>query len=74
MLHLKLDDIDLNQNRTCDISYSDHTVSGKFQFPKYRDISIVANNKLEVHMDVKEYGFDEPLKYTFVVPKPGKRK
>ena len=74
VLHLKLDDIDLNQNRTCDISYSDHTVSGKFQFPKYRDISIVANNKLEVHMDVKEYGFDEPLKYTFVVPKPGKRK
>ena len=34
VLHLKLDDIDLNQNRTCDISYSDHTVSGMFQFPK----------------------------------------
>jgi len=25
-------------------------------------------------MEVKEFGFDEPLKYTFAIPKPGKRK
>jgi hypothetical protein len=74
ILHLKLDDVDINQHRTCDISYSDHTNYGKFQFPQYRDISIAANNKLEIHMEVKEFGFDEPLKYTFAIPKAGKRK
>ena len=74
ILHLKLDDVDVNQHRTCDISYSDHTSYGKFQFPQYRDISIAANNKLEIHMEVKEFAFDEPLKYTFAIPKLGKRK
>jgi hypothetical protein len=74
IVHLKLDDVDINQHRTCDISYSDHTLYAGFQFPQYRDISIAANNKLEVHMEVKEFGFDEPLKYTFAIPKPGKRK
>lgn len=74
ILNLKLDDIDLSQHRTCDISYSDHASFAKFQFPKYREISIVANNKLAVYIDVKEYAFDESLKYTFAVPKPGKRK
>ena len=74
ILLLKLDDADINQHRTCDISYSDHTSYGKFQFPQYRDISIAANNKLEIHMEVKEFGFDEPLKYTFAIPKEGKRK
>ena len=74
ILLLKLDDVDINQHRTCDISYSDHTSYGKFQFPQYRDISIAANNKLEIHMEVKEFGFDEPLKYTFAIPKLGKRK
>ena len=71
---MKLDDIDFNQHRTCDITYSDHTSYAKFQFPQYRDISIAAINKLAIHMEVKEYSFDEPLKYTFAVPKPGKRK
>jgi hypothetical protein len=74
ILLLKLDDVDINQHRTCDISYADHTRYGKFQFPQYRDISISANNKLEIHMEVKEFSFDEPLKYTFAVPKLGKRK
>jgi len=74
VLLLKLDDVDINQHRTCDITYADHTRYGKFQFPQYRDISIAANNKLEIHMEVKEFGFDEPLKYTFAIPKDGKRK
>jgi len=74
VLNLKLDDIDINQHRTCEIFYSNHTIYGKFQFPQNRAISIAASNKLEIHMEVKEFGFDEPLKYTFAIPKPGKRK
>ncbi|MEY3209423.1 MAG: hypothetical protein RL064_1454, partial [Bacteroidota bacterium] len=74
IMHLKLDDIDLNQHRTCDISYSDHTMVGIYQFPLYRDIAIAAQSRLEVHMEVKEFSFNEQLKYRFAIPRPGKRR
>jgi hypothetical protein len=74
IMHLKLDDIDLNQHRTCDISYSDHTLVGIYQFPLYRDIAIAAQSRLEVHMEVKEFSFNEQLKYRFAIPRPGKRR
>lgn len=74
IVHLKLDDIDINQHRTCDISYSDHTLVGIYQFPLYRDIAIAAQSRLEVHMEVKEFSFNEQLKYRFAIPRPGKRR
>jgi hypothetical protein len=39
-----------------------------------REISIGGRTKLEIRMEIKEYGFDEPLKYTFAIPRPGKRR
>ena len=79
VMHLKLDDIDINQHRTCDISYSDHVNVGQYQFPLNRTISIVAQQKLDIRMEVKEFAFNEPVKYTFaipkvIIPKTGKRK
>jgi hypothetical protein len=74
VLHLKLDDINVNQNRTCDISYSDHVATMQNQFPMSRDIAISSQSRIEIHMEVKDYTFDDPLKYTFVIPKQGKRK
>lgn len=74
VLHLKLDDIDLSQHRTCDIGYSDHTLVGGYQFPLYRDIAIAAQSRLEIHIEVKEFYFNEPLKYTFSVPRTGRRR
>lgn len=74
VLHLKLDDIDLYQHRTCDIFYSDHVNIGLYQFPLNRSISIAAQQKLDVRMEVKEFAFNEPVKYTFAIPKTGKRK
>jgi len=74
VLHLKLDDINVNQNRTCDISYSDHVATIQNQFPMSRDIAISSQSRIEIHMEVKDYTFDDPLKYTFVIPKQGKRK
>jgi hypothetical protein len=74
VLHLKLDDIDINQHRTCDITYTDHVPALQNQFPLNRDIAIAAQSRLEIHMEVKEYTFNEPLKYTFAIPKPGKRR
>ncbi|MEN9381793.1 MAG: hypothetical protein RI940_674 [Bacteroidota bacterium] len=74
VLHLKLDDINVNQNRTCDISYSDHVATIQNQFSMSRDIAISSQSRIEIHMEVKDYTFDDPLKYTFVIPKQGKRK
>lgn len=74
LLHLKLDDIDIMQHRTCDISYSQHTMVFNTQFPLYRDISIGGQSRLEIHMEIKEYSFNDPLKYIFAIPRPGKRR
>ncbi len=74
VLHLKLDDIDIRQHRTCDITYYDHTAVLQNQFPLNRDIAIAAQSRLEIHMEIKEYTFNEPLKYTFAIPKSGKRR
>ena len=74
VLHLKLDDVDIAQHRTCDISYAAHTNISGYQFPMYRDIAIAAQTRLEIHMEFKDFAFNEPLKYTFSIPRPGKRK
>jgi hypothetical protein len=61
-------------NTKCDISYSQHTLVKNMQFPLFRTISINAQTKLDIGMEFKEFNFDEPLKYTFSVPKTGRRK
>jgi hypothetical protein len=74
LVQLKLDDVDAAKHRTCDINYSQHTLVKSTQFPIYRTISINAQTKLDIGMEIKEFNFDEPLKYTFTVPKTGRRK
>ena len=74
VIHLKIDDVDVNQHRTCDISYSEHAQVMQYQFPLYRDVAISAQSRLEIHIEVKEFNFNEPLKYTFAIPKPGTRR
>jgi hypothetical protein len=67
--HSKLDDIDMQRNRTCDISFSNYQSLGDFQFATYRKLVVAEKSKLDINMDFKEYSLNEPLKYTFVVPK-----
>ena len=74
LVQLKLDDVDAAKHRTCDINYSQHTLVKNTQFPLFRTISINAQTKLDIGMEIKEFNFDEPLKYTFTVPKTGRRK
>ncbi|MFM6994331.1 MAG: DUF4292 domain-containing protein [Sediminibacterium sp.] len=74
ILQLKLDDININQHRTCNISYSNHVMVDRVAFPLNREIAIEGKSKLIIHMEVKEFGFNEPLKYTFAIPRPGKRR
>ncbi len=74
VLHLKIDDVDINQHRTCDITYFNHTPVLQYQFPLSRDIAVTSQSRFEIHLEVKEYAFNEPLKYTFVMPKQAKTK
>lgn len=74
ILQLKLDDINIAQHRTCNISYSNHVKVDSVYFPLNREIAIESKSKLIIHMEIKEYNFNEPLKYIFDIPRPGKRK
>ncbi len=72
--HSKLDDVDIQRNRTCDITLSKYNTVGGFQFSTYRNISVAEKSKLDVNMEFREYSFNETLKYGFAVPKNYKRK
>lgn len=74
ILQLKLDDVDIDQHRTCNINYNNHVMVNNTSFPLNREITIDGKSKLVIHMEIKEYGFNEPLKYTFAIPRPGKRR
>lgn len=74
VLHFKLDDVDISEHRTCDITYGQHQAVLNGHFPLSREIIIGGKSKLEIRMEIKEYSFNEPLKYTFAIPKPGKRR
>ncbi|MDE3254185.1 MAG: DUF4292 domain-containing protein [Bacteroidota bacterium] len=74
VLHSKLDDVDIQRNRTCDITFSNYQPLGNYLFSTYRSISIAEKSKLDIYLDFKEFNLNEPLKYNFEVPKKFKRK
>ncbi|MCW3086875.1 MAG: hypothetical protein JWQ78_261 [Sediminibacterium sp.] len=74
ILHSKLDDVDIQRNRTGDISFSAYQPMGPYQFATYRKISVAEKSKLDIYLDFKEFSLNEPLKYTFEIPRNYKRK
>ena len=74
VLHSKLDDVDLQKNRTCDITLGNYQSMGNVRFATYRNISVSEKSKLDIYLDFKEFTLNEPLKYTFDIPKKFKRK
>ena len=72
--HSKLDDVDMQRNRTGDITFSEYKAMGGYQFATYRKISVAEKSKLDIYLDFKEYTLNEPLKYNFDIPKNLKRK
>ena len=74
ILHSKLDDVDMQRNRTCDITLSDYQPMGNYQFAAYRKISVAEKSKLDITLDFKEFSLNDPLKYSFEIPKKLKRK
>lgn len=73
-LHSKLDDVDIQRNRTGDITFNSYAPMGPYQFATWRSISIAEKSKLNIYLDFKEFALNEPLKYDFEIPKKIKRK
>ncbi len=70
----KLDDIDIGQNRTADLTYGDYEKDGTFYFPTYRDITIAEKTKVDISLNFKQYEFNNELSFPFTVPKNYKSK
>jgi hypothetical protein len=70
--HSKLDDVDMQRNRTGDITFSNYQPLGGYQFATYRRISVAEKSKLDIYLDFKEYTLNDPLKYNFDLPKTPK--
>lgn len=69
IIHCKLDDVNINRNRTCDITLSNYIFNNDFSFSTFRSIAVSEKSKLKVNLDYKEYTFNEPIKYSFTIPK-----
>lgn len=74
VLYSKLDDVDMQRNRTCDITFSNYQPLGNYQFSTNRKIAMAEKSKLDISLDFKEFTLNDPLKYNFEPPKNYKRK
>lgn len=69
LLHYKLDDVDDQRNRTCDITLGDYVgIYNGFQFATTRKISVSEKSKLDIWLEFKNYDFNNPLTYRFAIP------
>lgn len=71
--HIKLDDIDVNRNRTCDLTYSDYESKKGVNFSTGRKITVAEKAKLDVRLDFKQYDFNQTLNFPFPIPKNYKK-
>jgi hypothetical protein len=67
--HCKLDDIDINRNRTCDLSYDDYENKKGVNFSAKRRVTVSEKAKLDIKLDFKSYNFNETLSFPFSIPK-----
>jgi hypothetical protein len=70
----KLDDIDVGQNRTADLTYGDYEKNNGFFFPTSRDITVAEKTKVDISLNYKQYEFNKDLSFPFSVPKNYKTK
>ena len=74
MLHSKLDDVDINRNRTASISYNDYeNINGK-PFSTRRQLIISEKSRIDIKMNFKQIEFNKELSVAFPIPKNYKKK
>ncbi|MEO7961367.1 MAG: DUF4292 domain-containing protein [Ginsengibacter sp.] len=64
----KLDDLDVNQNRTADITYGDYEKVTKSYFATSREITVAEKTKVDINLSYKQYEFNKELSYKFIIP------
>lgn len=69
LVHSKLDDVDINRNRTCDLSYNSYETKKGVNFSTKRRVTVSEKSKLDIKLDFKSYNFNETLSFPFSVPK-----
>jgi hypothetical protein len=69
----KLDDIDPNRSRTCNLSYTEYENKKGVVFSTKRRITVSEKSNLDIKLDFKQYDFNETLSFPFSVPKSYKR-
>jgi len=69
ILHNKLDDVDITKNRTCDITFSNYENKNSRIFSTDRNITVTEKSKLDIHLNFKQYSFNEPQTFPFTIPK-----
>lgn len=70
----KLDDLDMNQNRTADIAYDNYEMNNDLNFATYREISASEKTKVDIRLSFKQYEFNKELSFPFSVPRNYKTK
>lgn len=71
---IKLDDIDINQNRTAGLLYSSYEKNNNFDFSTYREISVSEKSKVDIKIQFKQYEFNKDLSFPFNIPRNYKTK
>jgi Domain of unknown function (DUF4292) len=61
VLHSKLDDLDTERNRTCDLTYGDYETSDARRFSTDRKITVSEKSRLDIKLNFKQYRFNEEL-------------
>ena len=70
----KLDDIEVGQNRTGDLTYADYENNNGVYFPTFREINVSEKTRVDIHLTFKQYDFNKDLSFPFNIPKNYKRK
>jgi predicted DNA binding protein len=73
MQHSKLDDVDINRNRTADLNYNDYEEKNGIQFSTERNVVIAEKSRVEIKMHFKQFQFNEMLNYPFNIPSSYKK-
>lgn len=74
LIHSKLDDVDINRNRTASITYDDYVNQSERFFSTKRQIIISEKNKIDIRLNFKQFEFNKELSVAFSVPKNYKKK
>ena len=71
---MKLDDINLTQNRTAGLAYDGYEKNNDLNFSTYRSITVSEKTKVDIKIEFKQFEFNKDLSFPFNIPRNYKTK